>query len=91
LLHCVLQVMMLSDLHQHPQLLEWRRKAEAAWREPSHPGWQVLQEEIVSAVLHFCSRCGISRDCDLAGVGGLLQLVMLAGAAGGERECSTAV
>ncbi|WIA09270.1 hypothetical protein OEZ85_008678 [Tetradesmus obliquus] len=42
----VVQVMMLSDIHQHPQLLEWRRQAEAAWREPSHPGWQVLQEEI---------------------------------------------
>ncbi|WIA29348.1 hypothetical protein OEZ86_011853 [Tetradesmus obliquus] len=42
----VVQVMLLSDIHQHPQLLEWRRQAEAAWREPSHPGWQVLQEEI---------------------------------------------
>jgi hypothetical protein len=49
--HHLLQVMMLSDLHQHPQLLEWRRQAEAAWREPSHPGWQVLQEEIVSKPL----------------------------------------
>ncbi|KAF6262534.1 hypothetical protein COO60DRAFT_1624938 [Scenedesmus sp. NREL 46B-D3] len=40
------QVMLLSDIHQHPQLLEWRRQAEAAWREAAHPGWQVLQEEI---------------------------------------------
>lgn len=53
--------MLLSDIHQHPQLLEWRRQAEAAWREPSHPGWQVLQEEIVSGAttlrLHDSVEC----------------------------------
>jgi hypothetical protein len=53
---------MLSDIHQHPQLLEWRRQAEAAWREPSHPGWQVLQEEIVSGRLCMM-HCGTALHC----------------------------
>lgn len=40
--------MMLSDVAHHAQLGEWRRAAEEDWKKPGHPGWQILQEEIVS-------------------------------------------
>eukprot|EP00879_Flechtneria_rotunda_P004486 GHRR01004740.1.p1 GENE.GHRR01004740.1~~GHRR01004740.1.p1 ORF type:complete len:474 (+),score=188.64 GHRR01004740.1:1262-2683(+) len=46
------QVMPLTDISRHPQLLEWRRQAEASWRQQGHPGWQVLQEPI-DWVNHF--------------------------------------
>lgn len=42
------QVMLLSDINQHNKLLEWRKAADEAWKTTGHPGWNLLQDEIVS-------------------------------------------
>lgn len=70
---CPAQVMMLSDIHQHPQLVEWRRQAEAAWKQAGHPGWQLLQDEIVSTlqVMLGCEHFGCRHFTGLFRCGSL--------------------
>lgn len=41
------QVVAVADVNQNPQARDWRKAAEYHWKQPNHPGWQIMNEPLV--------------------------------------------